>query len=135
MHSKAVGYHAFNLYALALLRQRVPAHPFWESEPMRRALVYAGTISFAEGLEGNPYGFPYNPAGFEVAFALHVFLDDTRDEQEHWVSKQLQRTYDDDEHMLSRNTDDPVTLSARLYEATRLPNLDIRGANDGALRV
>lgn len=123
MHHKAVGYHAFNLYALGMLRQSIPNHSFWGSEQMRRVLSFARTDDFVDALENNHYGYPYNPVGFEMAFALHSFYDDTREEQEHWVHEQLRRTYDWESHMMRRGTTDPITLAARLYEAVRLPNL------------
>jgi hypothetical protein len=41
------------------------------------------------------------------------------------VHEQLRRTYDDERHRLARNTDDPVTLAARVYEATRLPDVEV----------
>lgn len=127
LRHKAVGYHGFNLYAFALLRHGLPAHPFWETEQVSKALAYVRTNAFVEALQKNRYGYPYNPAGFEVAFALHIFCESAQEEQERWVWEQLRRTYDDDSRMLARNTGDPVTLAARLYEATRLPNLDVRG--------
>lgn len=127
-YRKAIGYHAFNLYALALLRQQVPQHTFWSSGHLRKAIAYVQSHEYREGLESNPYGYPYNPAGLEVAFALHVFdvLSPTREQRvREWVDEQLRRTYDNDRHRLDRNTEDPVTLAARLYEATRLPDLEV----------
>lgn len=123
---KAMGYHSFNLYALALLYKRYPEHPFWESETFRKIWEYARSDAYREGLDGNSYGYPYNPPGFEIPFALEVFGDDSKTEsQEWWLSSQLQRCYDPQTHQLSRNTEDPVTLTARLYQATRLPNIDV----------
>ncbi|MGE5763777.1 MAG: hypothetical protein ACM3ZF_07850 [Mycobacterium leprae] len=74
-YRKAIGYHGFNLYAFAMLRQHLPRHPFWSSGTMRRVIAYTDTDEYREGLESNKYGYPYNSAGFEVAFALHVFAD------------------------------------------------------------
>lgn len=125
MHRKAIGYHAFNLYALALLKQSLPSHAFWQSPQLQRALAYVHTEEYVQGLEGNEYGYPYNPPGFEVAVALEVFIDQARSLQEWWVSQQLTRCYDLESHMMSRNTEDPATHAARLYEATRLPDMSI----------
>ena len=126
MYHKAIGYHAFNLYALALLKQRLPEHPFWQSVQMGKALAYIETDEFIKGLERNKYGYPYNPPGFEVGFALEVFGNDGQAEQEQWLSEQFRRCYDFESHMMSRGTEDPTTHAARLYEATRLPDLTVR---------
>jgi len=125
-YHKSIGYHAFNLYALALLKQQFPEHSFWQSTRLLDVLAYVKTDEFVQGLEQNRFGYPYNPPGFEVAYALGVFAENARAEQEKWVSEQLQRCYDFESHMMSRGTEDPVTHAARLYEATRLPDLMMR---------
>lgn len=126
-YNKAIGYHAFNLYALALLKQALPDHPFWTGGAMRSALGYVESDEFVPALDDNEYGYPYNPPGFEIAFALHVFADryrrDTTNEMIGWVSGQLVRCYDWDRSQMSLGTEDPATHSARLYEATRLPDM------------
>jgi hypothetical protein len=125
-YSTAVGYHAFNLYAFALLKQQFPTHPFWGSDRLRRALAFVKTGGYVAGLEGNRYGYPYNPVGFEVPFALQAFGDGVGAKQEHWCSEQLRRCYDFRTHQMNRDTADPETLAARLYEATRLPDVPLQ---------
>ena len=61
-----------------------------------------------------------------MAFALEVFADNARAEQERWVSERFRRCYDFESHMMSRGTEDPVTHAARLFEATCLPDLAVR---------
>jgi len=131
MRLKEVGYHAFNLYGMALLRERCPAHSFWSNPQLNRALKYVVAEDFEKEVETSIHGYPYNPPGFEVPYALEVFGEDIavsniRLMQQHWVEKQLAHCYDFDRHMMCRNTEDPTTHAARLYEATRLPNLDLR---------
>lgn len=126
VHYKSIGYHAFNLYALAMLKQQISSHPFWQSEQIRAIVTYVKTDEFIDGLEQNKYGYPYNPPGFEVAYALEVFDSNNRAEQERWLSEQFRRCYDFQSHMMSQGTDDPITLAARLYEATRLTDLPVR---------
>jgi hypothetical protein len=129
-YRKAIGYQAFNLYALAILRCRFREHPFWQSAAFLSALRFIGTSEFTQGLEDNEFGFPYNPPGIEVAYALHVFSDESRqdvhDEMSGWVSRQLRRCYDFENNQMSLGTQDPATHSARLYEATRLPDVPVR---------
>ncbi|NLE46604.1 MAG: agl cluster protein AglQ [Chloroflexi bacterium] len=125
LYRKAIGYHAFNLYALALLHRSVPDDPFWQSVQMKRALRFVGTEEYAQDLQNNRYGYPYNPPGFEVPFALEVFEYGTCAEQERWASQQILLCYDSASRMMCLNTEDPLTHAARLYEATRLPDLSI----------
>lgn len=127
MVHKEIGYHAFNLYAFALLKRQMPSHPLWKSDKLQATLRFVKRPDYVNGLENNGFGYAYNPPGFEVAFAMQTFTearDDNRSES-WWVSQQLQRTYDPQTHMLSRNTEDAVTLAARLYEAARLRDVEV----------
>ncbi|EMA35337.1 hypothetical protein [Halobiforma nitratireducens] len=124
-YERAIGYHSFNLYGLGILHEWDPTHEFWESEKFDRALTFATSETFRTCLDGNPYGYPYNCSGIELAYALGEFDAATRSEQQEWLRRQFARTYDPETNALCRNTDDPTTLTARLYEATRLPNVRI----------
>lgn len=129
MRHKAIGYHAFNLYAISILASRYPEHPVWKSDKLRAALRYIETDEYVQGLEDNEFGYPYNPPGFEVAYTLTVFADkfegNVQPDMGGWVSRQLERCYDFESHQMSLGTEDPITHAARLYEATRLPDLTI----------
>jgi hypothetical protein len=128
---REIGYHAFNLYGLALLRRSVPAHALWRSDALGAALALVGRRGYGLALERNPYGYPYNAPGFEVAFALQVFGGPGGVAQQPdawWVNRQLARTYSWSERMMSRATADPLTLAARLYEACRLRDVAVGAA-------
>lgn len=127
---KAVGYHAFNLYAFALLKQQYPEHPFWNSNSCRRTLRYLTSSAYAETVWDNEYGPPYNPVGFEVPFAMETFDLGSASDRSQWITKQLERHYNSETDRLDRNTEDPATLTARIYEATRLTNTPIAGFSD-----
>lgn len=128
-YERAVGYHTFNLYALGLLYEYAPTHEFWDTETFRNCLSYAQSDEFQRAIDENPYGYPFNVTGIEMAFVLETFgelLDgDVWERQRVWLSRQFDRTYDPDTGRLSKNTPDPITLTARLYEATRLPDIDL----------
>ncbi len=122
---KAIGYHAFNLYAFALLKRTYPNHGFWETSKWQRALEYIGTDTYREAIWENEYGSPYNPVGFEVPFAMQVFEIGTRAERRHWITTQLERHYNTETNRMDRNTSDPETLTARIYQATRLEDVSL----------
>ena len=126
MINKSVGYHQFNMYAFALLKESVPDHPFWQSFEFQQSINYLVSDEFKNGVSKNIYGFPYNPPGFEVPFALSVFTDLNEyqliDISSLWINEQFRRCYNAETQMMDRNTGDSLTLTARIYELARLPN-------------
>ncbi|GCF14478.1 hypothetical protein Harman_24130 [Haloarcula mannanilytica] len=125
MKETSIGYHSFNMYAFAVFHEIYPNHPIWEHEKFQRALNYARSEEFKRRLDGNPYGYPYNVSGIEMAYVLEVFDDDVREQQQWWLKQQFERTLNPDTMTMSRNNPDPATLTARLYEATRLPDIEL----------
>ena len=126
---KAAGYHQFNLYAFALLKTCFPQHPFWKSSLFKKLWTYANSERYIMDIDKSIYGYPYNPPGFEMPFALEIFGDemqDKREKQEKWLSEQMRRCFDFTSHLMEKNTKDPDTSAARIYEATRLPDLEIK---------
>jgi hypothetical protein len=125
LREKALGYHAFNLHALATLRTRLPGHRFFASARLDRALRYADSPAFHRAVSANRYAWPYNPTGFEMAWTLDVFAPAARAERERWAAEQIRRHFDAGTNLLCRATPDPATLAARLCEAARLGDLRI----------
>lgn len=123
---KSIGYHCFNTYAFGILKQQIPEHPFWHSEYFERATDYLLTEEYREGLSGNKYSYPYNPPGFEIPYSLYTLKE--MDEKElletsqWWVNQQFKACYNRETGMMDRNTDDPLTHTARIYEVLRLTN-------------
>jgi hypothetical protein len=122
---KEIGYHSFNMYAFAILKQKYPDIDFWESKTFKAALKYINLPAYSQELEDNKYGFPYNPPGIEASFTLQVFCPGKEAKQEEWITKQFHNNYDFDVNMMCKNTKDTLTYAARLYESTRLINLKI----------
>jgi hypothetical protein len=124
---KEIGYHAFNMYAFSMLKQYVPEHPLWQSNKFLLAIKFMDKAEFINGLENNLFGYFYNVSGIEAAYTIQEFrsfLSFSKPE-EWWVLQQLRRCYNTDEKMMNRSTEDKETLSARLYEATRLKDMEI----------
>lgn len=119
IYEKSLGYHAFNLYAFALLKQSFPNHEFWFSAKFRKFLEVTKTERFCSGLNKNKYAYPYNPPGFELAYVGEVF-DFGQGYSSEWLNRQLEKTYQPGSVQLVDGIPDPLTLSARVYEATRL---------------
>jgi hypothetical protein len=122
---KSAGYLGFNLYGFALLHACYPTHSFWSHPKFHKMLNVVGQEDFIGKLDVNKYAYPYNPAGFEIPFALQVFTPGDQKQQQFWIEKQLDQHYDFKQDWMSLNTDDPNTLAARIYEATRLADVPL----------
>ena len=123
---RSIGYHSFTLYGMTLLKAAIPDHRFWGSHLLQRALQWTLSAEYKRDLERSSFAFGYNPTGFEVPRVLSVFRpQDTAQLAEQcqwWIQEQVRQCYNPATRLLDRNTPDPATLTARLYEATRLPD-------------
>ena len=121
---KSIGYHAFNLFAFGLMKPQFANHTFWSSDTFSALMHHLDTDEFRTGLEGNTYGYPYNPPGFEVPFALGCFKagNDPRLVQtcQEWVDKQFKHGFNPQTGLHDQNTEDPATASARIYELAKV---------------
>lgn len=120
IHRKSVGYHGFNLHALAMLATRFPQAPFWQDPRMGRMLQCVEDPDFARMLEMAPYGLAYNKSGFEIAFALKTFRTQETSRIDRWLERQFQHGWDPDRGLLTQNSSDEMTSAARIYEAMRI---------------
>lgn len=122
---RSVGYHSFNIYALAILKTQVSAHPFWDTESFRKAVDYMLTPEYRAELNNNKYGYPYNPPGFEVPYSLSILKNMNEKElteiSQWWLNEQFKRCYNEKTGMMDRNNEDALTHTARIYELSRMP--------------
>lgn len=128
MVHKEVGYHAFNLYAFALIFTRFPDASLWHTPKFDKVLKFIQHKSFYQALDNNPYSYPYNPTGFEVAYTIQTFATKFSEAEKRikwWLSQQLIRTFSTANMVFEKDTPDPHTLTARVYEAARLNDSDI----------
>jgi hypothetical protein len=123
---KSIGYHQFNIYAFAMLKETIPEHSFWQSPEFGRSVDYLLSDEFKNGISDNIYGFPYNPPGFEIPYSLSVLTDMSESElveiSSWWVNEQFKRCYNPKTRMMDRNTEDSLTHTARIYELANLSN-------------
>jgi len=122
LYLKSVGYHAFNLYAFAMLKQKFPNHSFFSGFKIKKMLSVLGSKSFFESMNNSPYGYWYNPPGLEIAFSLEI-LGGSIELAQKWIELQASKTFNyETGSLLSKETPDPVTSDARIYETMRLQN-------------
>ncbi len=123
MKNKSIGYHAFNMYALAMLKRAYPEHALWNQPTFHTMTSYLHSEEYQQGVMENQFSFPYNPPGIEVPFALSELesLDTNQSALllEHWFRQQVTRTFNKKTQMFDNNTKDTTNLTARMYEMTR----------------
>jgi hypothetical protein len=134
IRQRSIEYLPFNLYGFALAYDESKDENWW-TEPwlqkvLRAAFSYIEKGPYYQEPCATGYGWPYNPIGFEVAYALHVFqdllgVDGSIEDLRPWVNRQIGNNWNPARGLVERNTDDPAVLSARLYEATRLPDMEL----------
>lgn len=123
--AKEEAYHLFALCGYAQLCRARPDHRFWHQAGFLTALRRPFRANFLGKLKENRFGFAYNVPGFELPYVYEVFRNriDGPDvmQQVRWAfDHQLARHLDTSSGLLRRSTQDPDTLSARLYELYRL---------------
>lgn len=124
------GYHAFHLYGLGIIKETFPEHPIWSSKLIKRSVDYLFNENYYKSVMNSKYGIGYNPPGIEVAYALQAFEElvgkkfDINEIKRKWIYKQFEITYDLNINLMNKVKFDPDTYAARIYEVTRINNLD-----------
>jgi len=121
LYSKSVGYHGFNMYAFAMLKEYLPDNIIWQSDLIRRLLEPCETKSFQQDLKESEFGYFYNVSGIELAYAFEKLTNDT-DKACNWLKRQFDFTLLSVDEPLIRNVKDVNTARARIYAAVRIKN-------------
>jgi ribosomal 30S subunit maturation factor RimM len=141
---KENGYHLFNVYAFALIKQTGNDFSVFNSPDFKIALQYCvsqelhnwlehtsregdiNNMSQVEYDKSNIYAYPYNAPAFELSYIYHCFKEELGEQEaliERIISKQLSYNYDSKKQSFSKNTEDVNTLNARIYEYVRFSDL------------
>lgn len=118
LYSKSVGYHGFNLYALAVLKKELPDEPVWQTSLVNKLLAACETPLFLETLDRSEYGYFYNTAGLEIAYAYEAFIG-KEDKTQAWLNRQFDLTWEKSCSGFTGNTADVNTAFARAYVGMR----------------
>ncbi|MTJ02270.1 hypothetical protein [Idiomarina piscisalsi] len=116
---KSVGYHAFNLYAMAMLAENGYKDYIKSLIDIPKLLAAAESDSFLKELESvENIGLAYNLSGAELAYSYKVFYPEEATIVK-WLEYQQSRTgYVSG--FIFKNSPDSPTSDARLYELTRI---------------
>lgn len=138
---KEVGYHVFNLMAIARLHNEVKDNPFFYSKKLKCALEYINNQTYLKELENtrvnldaslsnkmddeieksvNIYGYPYNVPGFELLYVGKIFNKFIKtDILKQCIKRQFELTYDEKEKRFQNRCHDKVIINYRVYEYYR----------------
>ena len=119
------GYHLFDLYGFAILKNKFPNNEEFNSFKLNKAISYGENKETINKLKMfkdfmNKYSFPYNSPAFEypyVSMMLGKNYDDNFAKQ--LLDFQFSELFDESTMMFSKNNEDPETLTARMYELMR----------------
>ena len=114
-----IGYHIFSLYSVSRLESARQGSRLATFPEVRKAASTVMSIISAPDFAQNPYGYAYNPVGFELLSILGTsgFEDAaTKESAAEAYRLQMDRTSDPETGLLTRSTLDPLVLSARGYE-------------------
>ena len=134
MYLRSLGYLTFILYGFAIVYRYCYDETFWQDLNLKRILwasIHYVNSLFPYGyLEQEGFRWSYNPVGIEMAYVVETFndylyLNYSDSDIIKWLQKQFGGYYDFDAQLMCKNTGDPITLSARLYEAARLKNYNM----------
>ncbi|MFX0071605.1 MAG: hypothetical protein ACFFAO_10990 [Candidatus Hermodarchaeota archaeon] len=128
---RSKGYLSFSLLALAELYLIENSLNVWNNPKFKKmvfeSIKYLDNVIYND--DKNEFGFQYNPIGFEVPYIkqnLSDYLGNYLGRSiEEWILKQLKNHYNFEKMMMIENTSDQDTLASRIYEITKLRNLEL----------
>lgn len=119
LYSKSVGYHGFNLHAIALIGRNEEFKSMISSKVIERVSLPLFDESYIKNLKDNKFGYYYNVTGIENAFFAKVFHENPK-LVDKWLSLQFEYTFESSENLLTKNTKDKNTALARTYQLVEL---------------
>lgn len=124
------GYHLFDLYGFALLKNRYGTMKIFQSDKLKKAVDYALDFKNIEKLSApcgkyhfNNFAYGYNSPAFEYPYVSKIFTGEINlSHCRKLLEFQTEQTYDALQRSFSRNCCDPETMDARIYEMVRVYN-------------
>lgn len=124
--NKEQGYQPTVLFSLAILNQEFPEHSVWENNHVQSALEFSKTQLYQSQIKTRKSKYGSRLPGIHHAKFLHSFEDASPEELRPWVQLDIDRTYDPDTGLLTRNAVDPVFQASSISAATELPDMEIQ---------
>jgi len=129
MVQKETAYQTYSLFAFARIAENIPNHALWKSRKIGRALAFINTQRFVSLVSEKRDIYWWRPIGFEQAKIIQVFQNAFEQgvlrSPEEWVSMEIDYHFDVRTDLLNKNSVDRNNMSARMYEATFLSDVEI----------
>lgn len=123
---KELGYHPTVLAALSTLKRKFPEHDVWEHDQIQAALSFTKTEMYRNQVENRTSKYGSMLPGINHARILYAFEDASPEELRPWIQSDIDRTYDPETELLTRNAVDPVFQASSISAATELPDMEIQ---------
>jgi hypothetical protein len=111
-------YQIYTIFPFARIYKYLPEHKLFKTEKFKKALDFC-TYENLKKTKNSTYGYSYNAPGFELPLVHSIFsphMPITTEEVLKIFYEQLEYTKCKSNELHTRNTKDPYTLSARIYE-------------------
>jgi len=129
MKKKETIYQVFSLFVLARTAETIPDHRLWQSGGLHKALRFIDNEKFISLLKNGGSVYWARPMGFEIAKIITVFSGyfsfTVLGPPEIWVAEEIRRHLDSKTNLMNKDSVDKNNMSARIYEATLLPDFEI----------
>jgi hypothetical protein len=123
---KELGYHSTVLASLATLKRKFPSHEVWDHSQIQAAISFTETEAYRDQVKNQASEYGSMLPGFNHAKIIHAFRDADPEELRPWIQLDIDRTYDPETGLLTRNAVDPVFQASSICTATELPNVEIQ---------
>ena len=122
---KEIGYHAPILVALAQFKQKFSDHRVWTNKKIQSVFSYIETNEYKKQIETQTSGYGSMLPRIDHAIILDKCdLSGIKEIKTH-VENEINEKYDPNQDMLSKNTNDPMFQSSKIYLLSELPNISI----------
>ncbi len=125
MRRKEIGYHPYNLRALARLKQVFPEHSVWECEKIQKAHLFIKTKGYCDSEDVFNVRHGSMTPGIHAAYALFIFRNSPTKEIRRWIVNDIERRYDFEKSLFVKNAIDPAIQPSTIYDLYYLPDIEI----------
>ena len=129
-YQKELGYHPTVLAALSTLKRTFPQHDVWNHDQIKASLSFTKTEAYRDQIKNRTSKYGSMLTGINHARMLHAFEDAVVEELRSWVQSDIDRTYDPETGLLTRNAVDPAFQASSIIAATELPDMKIQFPDD-----
>jgi len=123
---KELGYQLTILAALAHIKRCFPCHHIWGHPRIKSALDFIQTSDYERQIRKQKLNYGSMTPGINYARVLTTFEDPSNREIRPWIELVIDRKYDLETKLLTRETSDPMFQASVVGSLSYLPNIHIK---------